>query len=288
MKSIAFAALLAVAAIIAPVSAAPELGREELRKFVTDTAPAVITLEVVIDMKITYGGQSQERERKFDAIATVIDEKGLAVSALSRLDPSAMYAQMMGEGDSFSARIKSLKYILPDNTEIPAAVVLRESELDLVFVKPIETPAEKMTYVDFSNSTEPALMDPVFVVARSGLISRRSTLGMSGEIQSFVKLPRRYYIPSAELVSGGAGTPIFSKLDGGLVGLTAIYTFPGGSDAMDSGDEPNMYIILPAEQIHELADDAAAATPEKIAAEEPAEATPAEGEATPAETPASQ
>ena len=219
-----------------------------------------------------------------DALATVIDDKGLAVTALSRIDPSAMYAQMMrGEDSSFSTRIKSLKYILADGTEIPAAVVLRESELDLVYIRPTTAPTDPLTFVDFSKSVEPDIMDPIFVVARNGVVARRSVLGMEGAIQSVVKLPRRFYIPSSEVVTGGAGTPIFSSLDGGLVGITAVYTSASAA-AMDSDERPSIYVVVPADQVFELADDAAKAKPEEVAAEEPAaaEPTPAATEATPA------
>lgn len=276
----------AIAALLLATAASAQ-DRAALRTHVDKHSQAIISIEIVSDFKFSYGGQANEAERKYDGLATIISPEGLAVASLSRIDPSAAYSRMSGEdGESFSARLKSVKYILSDNTEIDATVVLRDPDLDLAFLKPLTTPTTALPAVDMTDAATGQLLDEAFVVARTGRISRRSVVGMTGEIQGVVKLPRLYYIPSSELVSAQTGTPVFNS-DGKVLGLTAVYTAPGM--AQERGEESAIAIIIPADQVMEVAaqakdiapeeiSDAAAPTEAAPAAEAPAEEAPAAAE----------
>jgi hypothetical protein len=252
------------------------------RQLAKESASAILTVRLVISHKIGYEGQqSQEGERKNEISGTVISPDGLTMVPLSEIDPSEMFRRMRSDGDKVSCetRVKDLKLILDKKTEIPATVVLRDPDLDLAFLRPIDKPKEPMKYIDLAKNTTPELLQQVCVLARMGKVADQEIGVMTGEIQAIVSKPRTFYVPSAELASGGFGVPIFAA-DGTVVGVVLMRTLPGAAAQESGGDA--LAIILPAADIKEIADQA----PEKGAAE-PEPASAAEPAAGDGETPGS-
>ncbi|CAN5463948.1 hypothetical protein BH09SUM1_BH09SUM1_31410 [soil metagenome] len=262
MMRVATLAMLCAGLFATPALAQGDGGaRDAMQKYVKEKGQAVVTLELVLDIKAAYSGQESQSEKKVNALGTVVEENGLVVTALSTVDPGQFYGRMSGKDDNYVTRLKSLKYILEDNTEIEAAVVLRDPDLDLVFLRPITKPEKKFTFIDLKDAKKPEIMDRAFTIARTGRIARRTVLGMSGEIQGIVKGAKPFYIPSSELVSGRAGTPILS-VDGKLFGITAVYVFPGGNKGAGDEDEAATYAIIPSADVDAVADQAKDAPPE--------------------------
>lgn len=261
----ALAASLLLAGTLAGTAAAD--GRDAIRTVIEERGDAVIKIEVVHDIKSSYGGQSYEQERRSEVNGFIIDEGGLLVTALSSVDPGQFYSSLAGGEDSFVTTIKSAKYLMADNSEVDAAVVLRDSDRDLAFFRPIEQREEAFAYIPMAEISHPAILEEAFTIARMGRIARRTILGMSGEIQGVVTRPRAYYIPHGELATGGAGTPMFNT-SGELIGMGGMYLFPGGRSAIGDQDEPVMFIIIPTEDIKDVAGQAIEAEPEEMEAEE--------------------
>ncbi len=264
------ALLVAGMALTAPTPVWAD-GRSTIQKLVAEKGDAVVTLESVFEVKYSMGGQQDESERKTESTGFVVDEKGTVITALSNLDPAASYAKMSNQDDAYTTRIKSLKYLLPDNSEIPAAVVLRDTDLDIVVVRPL-TPLEKpMKYLPLSESATPAVLDEAFTMGRLGRIARRNIVAMSGEIQAIVEKPRTFYVPSGELATARTGVPIFNG-EGKLLGMSSIYFFPGGRSSLGEADEPYLFVVVPTADLEEVVNQAKDAKPEVMAAE----AAPAE------------
>ena len=154
--------------------------------------------------------------------------------------------------------VKDIKLVVDKNEEIPATVVLRDNDLGLAFLRPTEKREKPFKYIDFTNSVQPQLLEQVMVLARMGRIADRQIGAMTGEIQAIVTKPRLFYVPSAELASGGFGVPIFSEAKK-VVGLVLMRTLPSAASA--DSDDGMLGIILPASDIVEIADQAKA--PEK-------------------------
>ena len=261
-------ALLTTNFIAAQTPSAP--GRDTIKSLATSHGEAVIALEIVHQVKMSRGGEMNESESKTETLATVIDPSGLVVTSLSRVDPGAFYAKYSGEEGSYVTEVKSLKFIMPDNREIAASVVLRDEDLDLAFLRPLAAQEKPFVAIDLKNSAVPTILDPVFNITRLGRIGRRAQAAMSGEVQAIVDRPRTFYVPSAEIVSSGSGVPVFSA-DGKVVGIVANHLFPGGQKALSSSDEATMPVIRPAEDVAEVA----AQAPAKVDATPAATATPA-------------
>jgi len=221
-------------------------GRAALEKY----GPAVVTVEIVSEIKVSYGGREQTQERKTETLGSVIDGDGVVVTALSSVDPTKLWENMQRPGSDaeFATTVKSMKYILADNTEVAAQLVLRDSDLDLAFLRATTTPATPMVALDLSGDAEPQVLSEAFCIGRMGRIARRTHLAMTGEIQGVVRKPRPFYVPSAELASAGTGVPVFAT-DGRLYGLVFLHSLPGGLSEDERNDEFVTPVVIPVADI---------------------------------------
>ena len=184
---------------------------------------------------------------------------------------------MGGEGNdeyNFESRVKKLEMIMPDGKEVPATVVLRDSDLDVALLRPTEALAGDVPHVDLAATAEPELLEEVVVLARMGRIANRQIGAMTGEVQAIVRRPRTFYVPHSELATGGLGTPVFNG-DQKLIGFTLMRVMQGGrGSGFDSG-ESMLPVILPAEEVRKIAEGAPAAG--SVPATEDAATTPTGG-----------
>lgn len=205
---------------------------------------AIITARVVIEV--------YESERKTEILLTVIDESGLAVSSLSSISPSSMFGSGMDD-----TKVKSVTMILPDNEEIPANVVLRDQDLDLAFIKPIEKIDKKLTAIDLSDNSEPEILDHIVALSRLGNAGGYAPVVSISRIEAIIKKPRTMFMtdPMKALLSG-LGVPVYT-LDGKVIGLNLMRVSKStdiiGDDlSRGMGALPTLPIILPAQEIIDI------------------------------------
>lgn len=274
------AALLAIGCLALPATAPADGLRDVARKTMESKGDAIVTLEIVMNIKMSYNGQQREMERKQETPGLVIDERGLVVTSLASVDPGSVSARMSGEDDSMVSTVKAVKYILSDGSEVPAAVVFRDDDLDLAFLRPLTDPAKPMTAISVEKSPEAQPLEEAFSLIRRGKIARRTLTGASGEIQGVIKKPRTYYIPSSDLSESQGGTPVFNH-DGDLLGMVFLYLFPGGSTSRGEDDQPYMFVVLPTSDIADAAKQAPAKASD-VPTPAPEPEAPKEEEAAPA------
>lgn len=270
-RTVVAAVLLATAPILAPADDAAL--RAQGRTVVAERGGAIVTLRLVHTVSMAWSGrEGQTRERRGEALATVIGADGLTIAPLSEVDPASTYRRMygnrMGENEKFETKLKDARIILGDNREVPATVVLRDADLDLAFLRPIEKPTEPMAHIELNKDAQPELLSPVFTVGRLPKLAQRQLAARTGEISSVVSRPRTFYVPSDGLIGAGLGAPAFLS-DGTAFGIVLSRTQPGGGD----DDDGPMAIILPALDILEVA----AQAPEKPASD--AQESTADGDA---------
>lgn len=245
--------LLAGALLVAPPAPLHAEGdaRATARATVEAKADAVIRIMVVSKMKMSFGGQSQERDTKREVLGFVVDGDGTAVTSLTMVDQSGMMEKLRGDEEmGLSTEVKEIKYIMADNSEVPATIVVRDNDLDIVVLRAIEPPKTPMTHIDLADSGSGAMLEEIFVLGRMGRIARRATTGMMGEIQAIVERPRAFYVPSSEIVTAGVGAPVF-KGDGKLLGFVTLHAMPGAQE-MGDDEESVMPIVLPASDVAEV------------------------------------
>lgn len=256
-STILCAVLLLLAAVSATADTLAQAGQALLDKH----KQAVVTVKIVMKTRFSMqGGGSHEQEMKSEVTGTVIDPSGLTVLALSQTDPSAMIEQMMGDEDSgrFSVQVSDLRLLEADGTEIAGRVVLRDRDLDLAFVRPIEPPKDPVAYVDFAAAATPGVVEPVFTLNRLGKVAGRSYAVSVERITSVVERPRRFYVLGNDLTQTALGSPAFTE-SGQPVGLVVLRSVKsddegGGFFGMFGGTNDSFLpIVVPAADIIEVA-----------------------------------
>lgn len=260
-RSITLSLMAGVLSISGGVASADELA-EQGRAILAKHQEAVVTIQMVLKQKMSFGGQSQDNESKTETTGTVIGEDGLTVVSLSETDPSSIIESMMGGmggqlGNlNIDTEISDVKILKKDGSEIDAEVILRDKDLDLAFIRPITKPDSAMPYVALEDSGAPELLDQVIALNRLGRVAGRVHSASVERVEAIVERPRTFYIPGDEATLTGMGSPAFT-LDGKIIGIfvvRAIKTSDGGLMGMMSGRQDNMTsIILPASDILEAA-----------------------------------
>lgn len=270
----------AVALSAANAGELEQTGRAILKK----NQDAVVTVQLLITQRMSMAGMgSEENESKIEATGFVIGADGLTVLSLSETDPSAMFKSMMSAmGDSemelsIESDTSDVRLLLADGTELPAAVVLRDADLDLAFVRPREKPAQPMTAIDLTKSAVPEVLDPVIALNRLGRVAGRAHSASVERIESIIKRPRTFYVPGNDPTHSALGSPVFA-LDGNLVGMVALRMMGGGGGGsmgammMGQGMGDNlMAVVVPAGDILEGAAQAPAVVEETKEEEKGAE-----------------
>ena len=238
------------------------------RQILEANRPAVVTVLMVLKQKVSFpGSPSRDSESKVEATGTVISPEGLTVVSLSITDPTSLMEKMMA-GTAQAGRLKmetelrDAKIMLEDGTEIPAEIILRDKDLDMAFVRPLEKQDTPFAYIDISDPGEPDYLDQVISLNRMGKVAGRAYSASVERIDAIVRKPRTFYIPGNDPTNTGLGSPVFT-LDGDFIGvflIRAIKSTGGGrSGGMFGGSSGNiMTVILPAVDI---ADAAAQAPP---------------------------
>jgi S1-C subfamily serine protease len=246
---------------------------------------AVVTVQLVIKVKLSMMGMGgEENESKEEATGFVIDPSGLVVLSLSETDPGSLSENVMsgmpGEmADRFKieSNVSDVKVLLDDGTEIPGQIVLRDKDLDLAFVRPLQPLAQPLPSIDLSQSSEVQALDQLVALNRLGKVAGRVCSVNLERVQAVVRRPRTFYVPGMDPTHSGLGSPAFT-MEGKIVGIIALRAIrgEGGKGMMGligGGMQENMMaIVVPASDIQEVAKQAPMEAPKEPPKEAPTEA----------------
>jgi hypothetical protein len=241
-----FAASLSLAA--APVYADPPA--ETIRAVSGKYKAAVVTLTIVV--KMSGGGSGGESEMEIPGF--VIDPTGLVVTTNTAIDPMAMFAGMDMEGmGGFTSKVISAKILTTNGDEIPAKIVLRDSDRNVVFFRPISPVSEPLTFVDLKAGGTARIGDPLYILSRLGTVGNRAPQVQSMRVVSVMERPRTLYVADT-LGMTMIGNPAFNE-QGTPLGLVTMRmgTASRRRGNMFSPTENYLPVILPAEDVMELA-----------------------------------
>jgi Trypsin-like peptidase domain len=232
---------------------------------------AVITIRIVLKLKIGFGGQAQDQEQKVEAAGVVIDASGLTVASAASIDPSGALRKMAGGQASrlkVESEVKETTFLLEDGTEVEADVVLKDSDLDLAFLKPREAGRRfRAVNLRARNGTVP-LLTPIFVVSRLGKLTSRALAVATGEVRASVRGPAPYYVTDSE-TAAFVGSVAYTA-DGVPLGVF-VNRFSSSPDGRSggmfdgafgrSGSEVVLTVLRPVDKVLELAAQARAMHP---------------------------
>lgn len=224
--------------------AAQAAAQTDLAKIIETRAPAVVALKFVLSADI--GGQSREQES--EAFGVVIDKTGLILVSNTLVGGISPAQAAMFGGEMPRINVKDLKVLIGDDTEgVPAKLLVRDSDLDLAWVKLEKPPAadKPLTVVDFSAGAAAKLGDPIVVLDRLGKFHDRAPMAMDTRIGAVVKKPRNLLIPAQRASS--LGNVVFNA-SGAPIGVTILQLAAAEESEGGSGAYRGP-MILPASEV---------------------------------------
>lgn len=240
-------------------SALAQSEAEQARSILEARRSAVVTVRLTVESSMSMMGMPGEKEESpVETTGTVIDPSGLTVIALSQTDPmgmlSGLMGGMMGGVDmQMSSEVKDAQILLEGGREIPATVVLRDRDLDLAFLRPVEQQAAPMDHISLEGAGDAAVFDKLVLLNRLGKVVNRTCGGSMDAVRAKVEKPRLYYVPGPESLTAPGG-PVFT-LDGTFLGVVVMRSIEldGGSmniASIFSGVQSNLTpIVVPAADI---------------------------------------
>jgi hypothetical protein len=214
----------------APLSRAlPEADATAGRLVARRYADAVIAVKGSVFMNFTIGLQSlPPTERKFEIGATMIGASGLSVTSLSAVDPRAIFESMRAQMRTGPEPIelgkteyKNLRFRLSNGSEIPAKILWKDAERDIVLLAPSGDAAAKRTFVfvDLNQAAISAsLLGDYYQLSRNSDEFQNVLMVRPSTIIGMIERPRRLFLVSTDVFPDTLGCPVFDK-EGGVLGI---------------------------------------------------------------------
>ena len=245
--------------------------RASARDIAAKNGGAIVTVLGVVKTHMSMGGRDMPvPDSKIQANAVVLDGAGLTVMPLSVLDPSETTSSLLGSLGSLggeggpkmemTSEPSDLRIRLDDGREIQAHVVLRDKDLGLAFLRPVDALDKPVAAIE-GPSARPGVMDAVVGLKRYGEMAGWQVAASLGYVQLIVEKPRLLYVIATD------ASAVFD-MTGKFVGLLVIkhakptggsvnpFALLGGGASTDSlGIMP---VVLPADDIRLVAKQAAA------------------------------
>jgi hypothetical protein len=241
--------VLCVAVLLGGVAFAGDDLKAGGRELAKKHGAAIVPVKIVSSLQITRNGQAMPaRENEAEVFATVLDATGLMVTSNLAADPAGAVGSSQ-PGIQVESNIKSARLIQPDGTERALKIVLRDKDLDLMFLRP-EKPAT-LTHVNMGKTgPELNLMDDLLVLSRLGAIGDREVKVSLSTIEAVITKPRRFYVTNFIAGMTALGCPAFDS-KGQLAGVMVMRVQAGASS-------DRLPVVLP---VADIAEDAAQIEP---------------------------
>ncbi len=219
------------------------------RQLLKDHANCVTWVSVTVKLEISAGGRSMPpQEQKLEALGTIIADDGLTVLSLNKVDPTAnILSRLRSSSGSVNVNYTEVNLLMQDGTEVPAKLLLKDSDLDLAYVLPIKERGEEYKGVNFKKvpqkttiQTTPAILDEVVSIGKlRQTLYRQSTL-RRGWVNAVIEKPRKYFV----IENTAPGTPVFDH-HGNWLGIVVYKMI---------GSRPSEIVTLPASDVMEIAE----------------------------------
>jgi S1-C subfamily serine protease len=240
MRPVLAGFMACVLAAASPARAQTSEDRALARDLVTKRGDAVILVLATLKTRTTVGGRENSQDRPMQANATVLDGSGLTVMALSMIEPNQAVVQRLGgPGAQIQTETAELRLRLADGRELPARVVLRDADLDLAFLRPVEPLPSPIPALDTALG-KPGLMDLVVILSRTGEATSYRPIASFGYVQMTVEKPRMYH---AVIGGNTLGAAVFD----GAGRFVGVFLAVGGARSSPFA------AVLPADDIREIA-----------------------------------
>lgn len=249
-------------------SEAPEY--QAARKAFQQWQDSVVTIKLVRKMRFAMRGRQMDaEERESEVAGTIVHESGLTVASLFACSPETVWAERMADqGYSLDSQIVQAKIVLADGKEIPGKVVLRDKDLDLIYIRPDDKNL-KLKCLTIAKGPTLNVLDPIIILSRLDRSADRSPTVRVERVAAVIKKPRLMYALGMSIDSiNNFGCPVLDST-GQPVGLMLVKLAPAAAGRSMVGSGMSA-VVLPGEQVAKITQQALDA-PEPVAAKEQAE-----------------
>lgn len=223
---------------------------EVWRKLLKDRPDCVTWVSATVKVEINTGGRSYPpREEKLEALGTILTDEGLVALSLTKVDPTAsILSRMRSPGSTVNVNYSEVNVLMPDGSEVPARLILKDSDLDLAFLLPLtgkNEGGEEVTFQSVPDAASSARVEPLDEVVTFGKLSRnlyRQSSLLPGRVNAVIRKPRDYYVIDRSI----PGSPVFD--DAGKWLGVCVYKMASG--------RPTTLVTLPASDVLEIAEQA--------------------------------
>lgn len=242
---LAIAGGLSLTAWLATVADEAGVRRSETRpalykRMLAEKAGIIVTIKY---LEKTEYGDGDSDESMDETSGVLIDASGLVLCSNSALGGS-----YYGEDSYMRSRATKLRVLHGDDTEgLEAAIIARDRELDLCWVKLKKPAPQPFPFLDLSRAASVVPGDKLLVVEKLGRYFDRAGYVIEGFVLGMLHKPREMYLTG---LSGNRGLPAFTE-SGDFVGIFAMQQ-PDREDR--EADEESSYsayglFVLPGETV---------------------------------------
>jgi len=234
----------------------PDPGGDVARKIFAANRDSVLWISVVAKISYTSEGATDspmnlpDSENKFEGYGTVVSTNGLLVTALSAIDPSRAISGREITTRSGKVRldasviIKEVQIIMPDGVEVPAEVVMKDTDLDLAFIRAKADSKQfklaKFVPIDLKDSAKAVMAEETITLMRGDEVLNRQPSIVRGQVTVLMTKPREFI----RATSGAPGTPTFNT-DGKFLGIGTVRFVQNRTPTA---------VLLPAADVQEFAE----------------------------------
>jgi hypothetical protein len=251
-------AVLAASACAAPCTAADT--REVAREALATHRAAIVTVKLTLKQRfIADGRERNTSESQLEIAGTLLTPEGLTVVSDVASNPAAMATPMPGSNTRLDTETGAVEIALPDGREVAARFVLRDSDLDLAFLMPVE-PLEGLPHVELVEAPAPRPLDElIFLFPLSKSLNREIGVAIA-EVRAVIEKPRTFVVTESFIGLQSLGCPAFDA-GGRALGLVVMRRSP--VQARPSGGFRDMFeffnpVVLTAADVHGVAEQALA------------------------------
>lgn len=221
------------AAVILPVTAQAATA-ERLQELAGKTSPAIVTVKFNLAVNLGRMSGNTEQESPSEVTCVMIDPAGVAVCSNNQINGNIDLIRKMApaQAGTMSATPRDVQVII-DTHDAPydADIIVRDSELDLAWVRIREPGDRPHDFIDFSAGMAATVGEEVFFVRRTGSGFGRIPVISAIRIGGSTSAPRDLYLPGSP-INNGAGLPVVNS-SGNAVGLV-VTLYPD----LSSGAQP--------------------------------------------------
>lgn len=276
-SSVKIACAVGLAVLLSSVHAGAVSNADAKREAFSKSKGSVIRVSAMLKMDMRESGLPIQLgglgDREIETCATIIAPDGLAVTSYITLNPLSLLGKGMkirvNEEDvelKPKTEVTQIKYHMPDGTEVPARMVYKDQDLDVVFLMPDlkeGATAPKFEALNLKEGAAARELDDIVVVGRLSKELNRTACVCEGHVTAVVAKPRLVY----DLAIGGqvtVGCPVYD-VQGQLLGFTLVL-----SRNQDESTEMSammqlgaQVIVMPAGEVKGLVDAARKAAEKK-------------------------